>query len=1729
MITFHEYLRMRLEIGGFSTEDALACFLPLVREVLEAHAAGKVAPLEGLDALRVDGAKIWFEEAHRKDLRGNPGALRRCETAGGAPLEIVTERRVLTAVGDVDEEVVDLAIGRLDAPITRPVYLPGYVTWEHRLGHHDPLTDIFSLGMILASLARGMDFTEPGDLERFVAGRRNLFSLGPGMHPVVGRAILRMTELDRHRRAQDLGALLRTLENYREGEVEFEFDVAGVEGFAEKNDRDKQRVVLGKLRDRLFEISRRNRLLHFRPTMHSINLTHASVPLSFDIKNIRPDQILVWNDAFHETVRGGGPISLNKYLNFSEAIYLPSVLDRILAEARRDRAEFGFSQLRLVPCFLNWTNLKADPVEYFRSPLILLPVELKKKKGIRDTYFLETPSPEAEINPVVRHQFKQLYGIELPREIDLAATNLDRFFDFLAARVEASDAAVTLEKIDRPRIELVYEKARRRLDQYRRRARLAGRGIRTFQDLDYSYDPANYHPLGIKLFSARVRPTSTHLREIIEERPRPRTFAAEPVEVPAVEKERSFYSLVDGGEENPYVWGFDLCGVTLGNVKYRKMSLVRDYETLLEAPRANPAFEATFSLVLRPANRELPRVRPLDERFDVVPCDPTQAMAIEETGAGTSTIIQGPPGTGKSQTITNLVAAYVAAGKRVLFVCEKRAAIDVVFARLRQRGLHDLCCLIHDSQTDKKAFVMELKRTYEGILASGNGKPKRASRRRGLLLKKLAGELQPLEYFDREMERAPEQAAIPLRELLGRCIELRRWLPELSPLEKERLCDYATWREHAERIASFDLSLKEIQPGGIFADHPLAILSPRVAASERPLRLITTAAEAAKRHHEHLENTLGAGGLPREAWNTPARAGALVEYAKGVLPIAQAGQVSLVDPENPVAARFASAMAEYEAARDALSEAQSATKSWRTKLPPEEVPIALAQARAFEGNSFAWLRPAWWRLRGVLRGAYDFGSHVIRPSWTHVLAALEKEYALLESLERRSKAIAAEFGIRGDVDRLSADMARLRSALQETPDWIAALHRELLRGDDAAGTIARIASAEGALRGFESELSGIAEDFANRPLDRLRTALDEATDALDDLPAFLHCLREIAAMPEPLGDALRSLPLSVRRLEAAVADRTLENVYLGLREIRRFSGRAMRRHVRGLERFYREWLESNAEEIRRRAHRRFLDNVRKASLPTAQLTPEEKEFKRRYNRGRRELEHEFGKSMRYKSIRDLVSGESGDVVKDLKPVWLMSPLSVSDTLPLDTTYFDVVLFDEASQITLEEAVPSIFRATQAVVVGDEMQLPPTDFFSAKRDGEEEEELLVDEDGQLIRYDLESDSFLNHAAKNLPSTMLGWHYRSRSESLISFSNWAFYDGRLLTVPEESIATRPRPPIRAAAPEDAEPAAAALLSRSISFHFMEKGVYEKRRNRVEAEYIARLVRELLRGGSGRSIGVIAFSEAQQDEIEGALLRLAQEDPEFGNLLEAEQEREVDGQFVGLLVKNLENIQGDERDVIIPSICYGYGSSGKMLMNFGPINKSGGEKRLNVAFSRAKHHMAVVSSIRFGAITNDYNEGANCLKCYLQYAEAVSVGDGESARRILRGLSRWQEAESEEAAAIDPVAAQLEEALAAHGFLVDHAVGQSHFRCDLAVRREGEDTYRLGIQLDTAAYYEQPDVLERDMMRPKLLRNFGWKTAFVLAKDWYEDSQGVLDRILHLLEGGEDVDEEATREDR
>lgn len=1725
--TFREFMLQRFQSGGFTTEDALTTLLPLFRETQQAHLAGFVAPLEGTLALHVSDSRAWFEQSARKEISRNEPKVKRLQQDNVSAFEVIDEFSSETDVDLGTREKENLSVGEFDETTERRVYLPGYVSWEHTIGHHDPLTDIFSLGILLASLVCHLDFDQDKDVAQFVANRNNLFALAPELHPVVARAIVRMTELDRHKRAQDFPSIISTLENYRDQETDIEFDLAAIEGFETQDHRTKQAVVLAKLQERLFDLSKRNRLLNFKQTMQSVNLTQASVPLSFNLQSLRPEQLLTWNKSLHKKVCSGKPLSLNSFLNFSEAIYLPGVLDRILAEARRDTAEFGMAQLRLAICFLNWSNLKEKPIQRFESPLLLVPVQLKKKKGLNDKYTIDVLETIAEVNPVLRHQFKELYEIELPESIDLEKTDVDQFYDFLAAHIENSRAGITLKKIEKPQVTIVHEKAKRRLDQYRRRARLSGRGMRNFMELDYSYDPANFHPLGVKIFANFVQPKSLKLREIIQKVPPPRKSFAEPTgsdsssgdsnnENEKVEEVKKTFVQMEDGSENPYQWQFDLCNVTLANFKYRKMSLVRDYELLLKEQRDNTAFDAVFSLHSISENSQTNLTTPIDDRYDVVPCDPTQAGSIAKARAGESYIIQGPPGTGKSQTIANLIADYVARGKRVLFVCEKRAAIDVVYSRLKQRGLGTLCCLIHDSQTDKKEFVMDLKKSYHEFL--DKKKKRKASPARKTVLKSMRKSLDSLEHFHQQMGTASEQTGVPLRQLLAKCLAAKGAVPELDAIEKEKLPDYRDWSENRSQLEELNELVAEIQSDEILANHPLCCLSPSVGEQDRPISFVKETTQLADDARAKATQQLRSCGVPNSQWQTVGQGSQLVEFGNRLLPHVQDDRLHLLDADSESSRKLETETAKLNAFEAKLQAHSETNSAWREKIPAKDLPAAIEQAKSFEGSYFFWLSPSWWRLRSVMKRCYDFKSHVIRPSWATVLNELSQEYKDQGELEKLKTDLAQEFKLSADLGQTLTAISETRQWLSEQPSGLQATFQSLLKSSQAATTVSQITDSSDAVNACLTHSGQIIDDCESLTWEQLETYLQQVENSLEEIPDFLACLKRMKDLPPTLRRSIRQFPLNFQQLETAIADATYDSHLQNDRELNRFNFSEHQAATNNLNDNYRKWLDANTHEILTRQRSVFMEHIELCENAATTLTPEEKAYKKRYQKGRRELEHEFGKSMRYKPIRDLMAEESGEVVNDLKPVWLMSPLSVSDTLPLRGNLVDVVIFDEASQVTLEEAIPTIFRAPQAIVVGDQMQLPPTNFFASKK-SEEDEGLEFEEEGQWVQYDLNTNSLLSHSAKNLPSTMLGWHYRSRSESLISFSNRAFYNGRLLTVPDEAL---PAPKLKRISVEDLatddfERRATEATSRPISFHFMEQGIYDNRRNRIEADYIANLVRELLRQNENQeqpySIGVVAFSEAQQEAIEQALNRLAESDREFRALLDSELEREVDNQFVGLLVKNLENIQGDERDIIILSVCYGQNTAGKMYMNFGPINKSGGEKRLNVAFSRAKKNMCVVSSITGDRITNDYNDGARCLKNYLTYAEAVSVGDADNMAVVLQKLSR-QESDDRTADA-SPLVEQISAALQSKGFEVDRNVGQSHFQCDLGVRKSGDQVYRLGILVDNAEYYRLDDVLERDVMRPRLLEAFGWRIAFVLAKDWYEDRERVLDRLLGELE--------------
>lgn len=1693
--------------GGLQNDDVLAVVLPLLREVAALHEQGLVASLGGASACRVteDGALALAVPGGQAPVP-DAEAIARLQAPPGSVLRVVGETQV-THDGEAGLDVQRLDVDMGDGPLARAAYVPDYRAWEQRVGHHDATSDILCLGQVMASLALGLDFTTEEDLRMFAAHRGNLFRLNARLHPVVAGVITEATELDRHRRAQDLPSLIRRLDSYRDQPQDLALDLVAADT-AQPGDR-RRRAMQVHLRDRLFDLSRRNRLLHFRPTQSTVNLTVASVPLVIDVKSIRREQLCVWGGGFADEVLSNERVPLSRWLRFEDQPYLAGALDRILQEARRDRAEYGFSQLSLVIAFLRWHNLKEHKEERITSPLLLLPVDLVRRKGVRDQYTLEAASTEAEVNPVLRQQLRHLYGIEMPESIDLKVTAVAAFHADLQARIAATEPGVTLRLLADPEIELVHQRAKQRLEQFRRRERARGAPAKAVVETDYSYAADDFRPLGLKLFHERVRVSPLPLRDAVGA---PAAVRHPQMASGAVAEATTF--ALHEAEGHPYLWDVDLTSVTLGNLNYRKMSLVRDYNALIDADLENPAFDRVFSLQPRALDTEAPPALPLAEQWAVVPADATQTAAVALARTGTSYIIQGPPGTGKSQTITNLIADHVGRGRRVLFVCEKRAAIDVVFHRLRQQGLDELCCMIHDSQADKKAFVMNLKQTYEGWMSAEDGLDE-AQRTRQALLDGMNQDLAALQRFDAAMQGQPEHAGTPVQQLVRRLVVLRDHAVPLSTAQREALPTHAAWQRHAALIERLQRVMGEVFGAPSFASHPFSHLGDAVVRDERPVARLTALTDAAEAALDRCDEVLA--NLWPDAG--PLAFGDLVDLVAQARLLAEAatrGQLGLLDAASDVSRQLDAdreALVELARLRDAAAEP---TAPWSDKLSPADTRAALDRARAQEPSFLRWLSPAWWRLWKEVRRRFDFTRQAVRPTLVRVLTELQAEHDARAALDDAVRRFATTYGAT-DPDALAATLSTLREAAVRQP-FVAAFHRRLLAGESGRQTVQGLCALGTEVDTLATTLAVLLNDAAGQPLAGLGECVRDLREHADALPDVLPLLQELSGADPAVVALVRTLAGSAAVLEHAVTREALERLYRAERWLPRFDGTQLAAHVDRLLGAERRLFDVNAQAARAAVRRRFLDNVRRSSLAASQLDADGKAFKKVYSAGRRDLEHEFGKSMRYKAIRELASADSGRVVRDMKPIWLMSPLSVSETLPLDPDLFDVVIFDEASQIPVEDAVPALYRAPQVIVVGDEMQLPPTSFFSSAGDGEGDT-LVVEDEGERVAVALDADSLLNQGARNLPATLLAWHYRSRYESLIGFSNAAFYAGNLYTVPDRGVPGGDRDgiPVQVAALAEQGVAAQAdaLLERPISFHAVSGAVYAARSNDGEARYIAHLVRDLLNRETGLSIGVVAFSEAQQGTIEAALEALGKEDPAFGARLEAEFVREEDDQFCGLFVKNLENVQGDERDIIILSICYAPGPEGRMLMNFGPINQRGGEKRLNVIFSRARHHMAVVSTIRSDAITNDHNDGASALKQFLRYAESASRGDVATAQRVLEGLNPLARQALARAEGTDPVVAALAAALRARGHAVDEHIGQSRFRCDLGIRDpEGGPHYTLAIQVDTAAQYANPDVFERYVSRPRILRAFGWRTVQVLARDWFHEPNAVVDAVERAL---------------
>lgn len=451
------------------------------------------------------------------------------------------------------------------------------------------------------------------------------------------------------------------------------------------------------------------------------------------------------------------------------------------------------------------------------------------------------------------------------------------------------------------------------------------------------------------------------------------------------------------------------------------------------------------------------------------------------------------------------------------------------------------------------------------------------------------------------------------------------------------------------------------------------------------------------------------------------------------------------------------------------------------------------------------------------------------------------------------------------------------------------------------------------------------------------------------------------------------------------------------------------------------------------------------------------------------LKRECEKKTRHKPVRQLLSEIKG-IASRLKPCFLMSPLSVSQYLTLDLEPFDLVIFDEASQIPVWDAVGVIARGKQVIVVGDPKQMPPTNFFQKGVNASEEEEVETVED---------MESILDEAlALGMHASFLNWHYRSRHESLIAFSNKRYYKDGLNTFPASVNSER----------------------LGVKLHIVADGVYDASSTRTNRHEAAALVdwlfSEAIRDDSHRSFGVVTFSMAQKNLIEDLIEKRRAEHPEVDAFFDESKED-------AFFVKNLENVQGDERDVIVFSICYAPDLNGHFAMNFGPLNRQGGERRLNVAVTRAREQVVVFSSIHGSQIDLQRSNavGVKHLREFLEYAENNGQMSSSDSNRLDAG-----------------VMAEVAELLSKHGYSCKAQVGASNRKIDLAVYRgadEGNACGLLGILGDGPEYGSDLTVRDRDSLRVQVLQSLGWNIFRLWSIDWRLNRERTEKRLLETLE--------------
>jgi very-short-patch-repair endonuclease len=1132
--------------------------------------------------------------------------------------------------------------------------------------------------------------------------------------------------------------------------------------------------------------------------------------------------------------------------------------------------------------------------------------------------------------------------------------------------------------------------------------------------------------------------------------------------------------------------------VYLGIFSFTKYLMWKDLQDRTEQLKRNRVVEHLIERPREPigAGEDLSPRDDLDERHTpeslLAPllADSSQLNALSRAGAGHDFALEGPPGTGKSQTITNLIAHFLGQGKSVLFISEKMAALDVVQRRLQAIGLGPFCLELHSAKARKTEVLGQLRAAIDVAQGSTAESWKREAERLGRLRT-------DLNDFVRALHRR-HRNGLTVRGATDTAIRHRGWTPAPMPWSDADTHD----EEALDRIREMVRTIRSVAGElGSLENHPLSLVRHTEwtnAWEERLLREAAALDIAATRLQEAAAAVAPSLGLKLDAPSAM-----LLDAVEELI------DVLLQAPQLPKGFALHGANAAVRVRMQVIrGHGERRQAHWRQlsgKFKPGVAAVNGEQLTQDWGlASTAWWPKRWFAQRAVadrlvlytvdqkrpraeemsplldaLRGL-NTEDQALKSSELHCFELLESEYkgpdtdwAAVQRHEqwgKRFEEAISRFVSDGNESDVAVMTGQLRKLVSEQRSLLlpsGALSAQLAAFRDVwhalrnqISTVAELSAAGGALSG-EPAVAGLPS----------RVKVIAGGWAASRRWLRLWCRwrhlrgQALIAGLEALIRALEEGQVSARDFDA-YADYSYQCWWLKATTDREPALRnfASADHERKILEF------RQADERFQKLTEQYITAVLAGKVPRPQAgqkpDPEMALVLR-----------ELAKQRAHLPVRQLVH-RIPNLLPRLKPCLLMSPLSVAQYLDAAHSNFDVVVFDEASQIPVWDAVGAIARGRQLVVVGDPKQLPPTSFFNRADDAEDT--VLGNEEDAPVQ-DLESilDECLG---AGLPTLRLEWHYRSRHESLITFSNHRYYDSRLITFPSP-----------------------VTNDLAVKLNVVP-GVYDRgatRTNRAEADAIVREIVTHFSDESRRKLtmGVVTFNQTQQRLIESLL------DEELRKVPEIEQRIAEHGPE-RLFIKNLENVQGDERDLILFSITYGKDAAGKMAMNFGPLNQEGGQRRLNVAITRARVGVTIFSAIRPEDIDPSRTRaiGVIDLKNYLEFA-------AKGARAIVeQALPTGVEPES-------PLEIEVIRALRDKGWTVHPQVGCSGYRIDMAVVHPQEPgRYLLGIECDGATYHSLPTARDRDRLRQLVLEELGWTLHRIWSTDWWNNPE----REMQKLEG-------------